>query len=169
MRLHRGILLVATLVFVCTAKALSLDMAHVTCRALATASNDDMAELIMWLRGYHAGKTGDMASTDTAEFQEYGLGLGSYCKTHMDDLAINASEKILAEQHRGTSEDHNQSAGLSNSETGSEAGGKSVEPTLAVAPTGSIHLRSRPAAPLHSRRASTARHHGRTRHARRSS
>jgi len=168
MRIDR-FLIAAALVLASSQNALSLDMAHVTCHALATASNDDMAELIMWLRGYHAGKTGDMASTDTAELQEYGLDLGSYCKTHMDDLAINASEKILAEEHRGTSEDRNQSTGVHNPETGSGAGGESVEPVLAAAPTGSIHSRSRPVAPRHRQRASVPHHRDRARHAHRSS
>lgn len=168
MRIDRT-LIAAAFVLASSQSALSLDMAHVTCRALATASNDDMAVLIMWLRGYHAGKTADMTATDTAELQEYGLDLGSYCKAHMDDLAVDASEKVLAEEHRGTSEAHNQSTSLPNPDTGSEAGGKSVAPALAVAPVGSAHLRTHPTAPRHRQRASTPHHRDRTRRAHRSS
>jgi hypothetical protein len=154
-------LIAAALVLASSQSALSLDMAHVTCRGLATASNDDLAELVMWLRGYHAGKTGDMAATDIAELQEYGLDLGSYCKAHIDDLVIDASEKILGEGHPGASQDHNS---LPNPETGSEAGGKSVAPAVAAAPTGSIHSRSHPSAPQHRQRASARHRRDRTRH-----
>jgi HdeA/HdeB family len=153
MRLDRS-LIAAALVLAATSSALGLDMAHVTCGALVTADNDDIEAVVIWLRGYHAGKTGDMATTDNAELQEYALDLGTYCKSHIDDLAVHASENILAGKHRETSEDHNQSAGLRNPKTGSEAAANRVEPTLAVAPTGSFHSRSRPAAPRQSRRIS---------------
>ena len=58
-----------------------------------------MAALIMWLRGYHAGKTGASAFQSP---NPYGGRLGFYCKQHADANLIDASEPILTTIDRGT-------------------------------------------------------------------
>ena len=165
MRLYRG-LIVAALVFAGTSNALSLDMAHITCGIFATASDDDIGVVIMWLRGYHAGKTGSIAATDTAELQAYGLNLGRYCKDHAADPIIDASEKILTAEHR---DDQNRPTGSTNPETGSEAPRKPAERAHASTPSGSTASASRKTSVRHGRHVSTPSHRDRTRHARRSS
>jgi hypothetical protein len=57
-----------------------------------------MAATIMWLRGYHAGKTGVIPSHSNVP---YGGGLGFDCGQHPDARVIDASEQILSELDRG--------------------------------------------------------------------
>ena len=76
-------------------------MAKVTCRAFIASGHDNMAAMIMWLRGYHSGKLGVIAATDTAEMRFYGGRLGRYCKAHPDASVIDASEQILSDEDRG--------------------------------------------------------------------
>jgi hypothetical protein len=167
MRLYLG-LIVAALVFG-TSNTLGLDMAHVTCRVFATASDDDIGVVLMWLRGYHAGKTGSIAATDIAELQAYGLNLGRYCKDHTDDLIINASEKILAGERQGNPDNHKGPMSLTDPETGSEAAGQPAERALVSTPSGSTDAASRKTAVRQGRHASKPSHRARRRHARRSS
>lgn len=166
MRLYLS-LIVAALLFGAS-NTLSLDMAHVTCRIFATASDDDIGVVIMWLRGYHAGKTGSIPAIDTAQLQAYGLNLGRYCKDHTGDLIIDASERILAEQHPGAPENQERPMSSPNPETGSEAAGK-AERALVSTPSGSTDAASRKTAVRQGRHASTPSHRVRRRHTRRSS
>jgi hypothetical protein len=101
MRRYRCVLVAAVLMVLGAAGARALDMAHVTCRSFMASGNDNMAAIIMWLRGYHAGKSGTIASTDKAQMRAYGGRLGRYCKEHPDEGAIDASEKIIADEDRG--------------------------------------------------------------------
>jgi HdeA/HdeB family len=162
---------VAALVFVGTSlHALSLDMANVTCGIFATASDDDIGVVIMWLRGYHAGKTGSVPVIDTSQLQAYGLNLGRYCKDHSGDLIIDASEKILVEEHSDAPDDSQKRPMSSpNPETGSEAAGKPAERAFSPTPSGSTDAASRKTAVRQGRRVSTPSHRGRRKHARRSS
>ena len=52
-----------------------------------------MAATIMWLRGYHAGKTGVIPSHSNVP---YGGRLGFYCGQHPNARVIDASEQILS-------------------------------------------------------------------------
>ena len=74
-----------------------LNNARITCRAFMASGHDNMAALISWLRGYHAGKTGIIAHQAP---DAYGDRLGFYCKQHPDANLIEASEQILAEIDR---------------------------------------------------------------------
>lgn len=75
-----------------------LDNRTITCRAFLASGHDNMAALIGWLRGYHAGKSGVIPY----QFPDpYGGRLGFYCKQHLDDNLIEASEKILTELDHG--------------------------------------------------------------------
>jgi HdeA/HdeB family len=76
-------------------------MAKVTCRTFAASGHDNMAAMIMWLRGYHAGRTGIVAATDTSEAHTYGGRLGHYCTQHPDGNVIDASEQILSDEDHG--------------------------------------------------------------------
>lgn len=78
--------------------AVALDMGKVTCQAFLGSGQANMAAMIMWLRGYHAGKGG------TIPFEThnpYGGRLGYYCKNHPTESVISASEQILIDLDRG--------------------------------------------------------------------
>jgi hypothetical protein len=62
MSLYRCVLFAVALV-AAAPSAHSLDMAKVTFRSFAASGHDNMAAVIMWLRGYHAGRTGIVATT----------------------------------------------------------------------------------------------------------
>lgn len=75
-----------------------LDNRTITCREFLAAGQNNMAALISWLRGYHAGKTGVIPY----QFPDaYGGRLGFYCKQHPDDNLIEASEKIFTALDHG--------------------------------------------------------------------
>ena len=101
MRLYRCVLFAVALVLAAAPNAHSLDMAKVTCRTFAASGHDNMAAMIMWLRGYHAGRTGIVAATDTSEAHTYGGRLGHYCTQHPDGNVIDASEQILSDEDHG--------------------------------------------------------------------
>lgn len=86
-----SVLAVACLALSLPARA--LDMDKVTCRAFLASGTANMGAMIMWLRGYHAGKGGTVAF---AIHNPYGGRLGYYCRNHPDERVIDASERILA-------------------------------------------------------------------------
>jgi hypothetical protein len=81
-----------------SAHSRELNNAKITCRAFLASGHDNMAALIAWLRGYHAGKTGITAYQWP---DSYGGRLGFFCKQHPDAHLIEASEQILADLDRG--------------------------------------------------------------------
>lgn len=74
------------------------DNRTITCRAFLASGQDNMAALIMWLLGYHAGKTGIIPFQDNGP---YAGRLGTFCKQHPDANLIEVSENILTELDRG--------------------------------------------------------------------
>jgi hypothetical protein len=58
MRLYRCVLLAALIATAPSAHSREMDTAKITCRAFLASGQANMAAIIMWLRGYHAGKTG---------------------------------------------------------------------------------------------------------------
>jgi len=98
MRSYRYVL-PATLLAASSAYGQQLDNRTITCREFLASGHDNMAALIGWLRGYHAGKTGIIPRPlhDTT----YGGRLGWYCKQHPDANLIEASEEILTALDRG--------------------------------------------------------------------
>ena len=74
------------------------DYALITCRAFLGAGEQNMAHLISWLRGYHAGKTGKIPFPSP---DPYAGRLGIHCRQHPDANLTEASEQILAELDRG--------------------------------------------------------------------
>jgi hypothetical protein len=81
-----------------TAHGAEVDPAKATCRAFTTSGQANMAVVIMWLRGYHAGKTGPTAYQSS---DPYGGRLGYYCAQHPDANLIEASEPILTSLDHG--------------------------------------------------------------------
>jgi acid stress chaperone HdeB len=69
-----------------------LDNRTITCRVFLASGQANMAALISWLRGYHAGKTGVIPYQSP---DPYGGRLGFYCKQNPDANLIDASEQIL--------------------------------------------------------------------------
>jgi len=78
--------------------AYGLDFSKVTCRQFLASGRANMASMMMWLRGYHAGKSGTIPY-DSAD--RWPARLGFYCRNHPDDNLIEVSERLLAEQDRG--------------------------------------------------------------------
>jgi len=99
MPLYTCVLLVAALgVGAPTAHSKEVNNATITCREFLASGQANMAALISWLRGYHAGKTGVIPYQAP---DAYGGRLGFYCKQHPDANLIEASEQILTELDRG--------------------------------------------------------------------
>ena len=74
------------------------DYGALTCGNFLASGHDNMAVIIWWLRGHHAGKTG-MNSFDTKD--AYAGRLGFFCGSHRGANLIETSERILADLDRG--------------------------------------------------------------------
>jgi hypothetical protein len=98
MRLYSCVLLIAVLAAVSSANSRDIDNSKITCGDFLASGQPNMAALISWLRGYHAGKTGVVPYQAP---DAYGGRLGFYCKQHPDANLIEASERILADLDRG--------------------------------------------------------------------
>jgi hypothetical protein len=77
---------------VSSAHCSELDNSKISCREFLTSGLANMAALISWLQGYHAGKTGIIPLQSPSP---YGGRLGLYCNQHPDANLIDASEHIL--------------------------------------------------------------------------
>ena len=77
------------------------DMSKVTCGAFLASGQANMAAIIMWLRGYHAGKRGVIDVIGKPPADPHGGRLGRYCKDHPNESVIDASEQILSDLDRG--------------------------------------------------------------------
>ena len=98
-QLYSCILLPAVItVSVLTAHGAEVNNASITCGAFLASGQANMAALISWLRGYHAGKTGAIPYQAP---DPYGGGLGFYCSQHPDANLIEVSEQILTALDRG--------------------------------------------------------------------
>jgi acid stress chaperone HdeB len=100
MRAYRCMLVaVAGLVIASSGHAATRDYTKLTCGNFLASGTDNMAVLLWWLRGYHAGKSGNapFESTD----QTYARRLGFYCGSHRAENLIDTSERILNELDRG--------------------------------------------------------------------
>jgi hypothetical protein len=64
----------------------------ISCREFPASGLANMAALISWLQGYHAGKTVIIPFQSSSPF---GGRLGLYCKQHPDANLIDASEQIF--------------------------------------------------------------------------
>ena len=99
MRYHR-VLFGFALIIASTVSTYSkeMDTSKITCAAFLLSGRDNMAAIIMWLRGYHAGKSGIIPFQSP---DQYGSRLGYYCGQHPKDGVIDASEQILSEMDGG--------------------------------------------------------------------
>jgi hypothetical protein len=98
MRLDHCVFFAAVLAAVPSAHGKEMNAAKITCGAFLASGRDNMAAIIMWLRGYHAGKTGIIPYQSP---DPYGGRLGFYCKQHPAANLIDASEQILTDLDRG--------------------------------------------------------------------
>jgi hypothetical protein len=101
MRRRRSILIAGLLLAAAAPSAHGFDVKHLSCSGFLASGQNNMQAIIMWLRGYHAGRSGIIASTDKAEMSAYGERLGQYCKAHPGVGVIQASEQILDEREHG--------------------------------------------------------------------
>lgn len=81
-----------------TPAAQESDYSKVTCRASLASGRANMAALISFLWGYHAGKGGVVPFDPHSPF---GASLGYYCRSHPAANLIESSERILSELDRG--------------------------------------------------------------------
>jgi HdeA/HdeB family len=101
MRLYRRVLFAAVFVVVSVSHAHPhTDISKVTCGAFLASGQANMAAIVMWLRGYHAGKRGVVDVIDERA-EPYGGRLGRYCRNHPNESVIDASERILSDLDRG--------------------------------------------------------------------
>jgi len=101
MRFHRCAFVVAAAAFAVGAPSAygrEQDYSKITCGAFLASGQANMAIIITWLRGYHAGKTGIIPYQSP---DSYGGRLGFYCRQHPAANLIGASEPILADLDRG--------------------------------------------------------------------
>jgi len=99
LRRHCRLLLAAAmLVAAGEASATDRDYGSLTCSNFLASGKDNMAVIISWLRGYHAGKTG-RAIFDPKD--AYAGRLGSFCGSHRSDNLIDTSERILSDLDHG--------------------------------------------------------------------
>jgi HdeA/HdeB family len=99
MRRYRcALLVVAILAAAGAAGAKDRDYGKMTCGDFLAAGNNNMAVIIWWLHGYHAGKSGNVAFDDAGP---YAKRLGSYCGSHRRENLIDTSERILSELDHG--------------------------------------------------------------------
>jgi hypothetical protein len=102
MRLSRRVLFAVVFVVTGAPQAHArTDMSKVTCSAFLTSGQANMPAIIMWLRGYHAGKRGVVEVIEKPPAYPYGGRLGHYCKGHPNESVIDASERILSDLDRG--------------------------------------------------------------------
>jgi hypothetical protein len=94
---YRCALLAIALSFADGCEALAFDMAHVTCHAFLASGHDNIGEIIMWLQGYHAGRSGVVRAADVDQMHKYGEKLGHFCRAHPNAGVIDASEYILSQ------------------------------------------------------------------------
>jgi HdeA/HdeB family protein len=76
----------------------AFDYGALTCGDFVRRGKDNMAVIIWWLRGHHAGRTG-VNSFDPKD--AYSKRLGSFCGSHPDANLIETSERILTDLDRG--------------------------------------------------------------------
>jgi len=81
-----------------SADGTEFDNRTITCQAFLASGQNNMAALIMWLLGYHAGKTGIIPYQGGGP---YAGRLGTFCKQHPDANLIDVSENILTEIDHG--------------------------------------------------------------------
>jgi HdeA/HdeB family len=98
MPFRRHFLLIAVLIAAGAPGAHGLDFSQVTCRAFLASGQANMAATIMFLRGYHSGRTGTIAFDS---HDPYAGRLGFYCRQHPNANLIETSEQILLEVERG--------------------------------------------------------------------
>jgi len=98
MRPHRRALLTAAFVAASAPVAHSLDFSGTTCRQFLASGTTNMAPMFMFLRGYHAGKTGVIPYDSHDSFPGR---LGVYCKQHPEANLVESSERILVELDHG--------------------------------------------------------------------
>ena len=74
------------------------DYGALTCGNFLASGQANMAVIIWWLRGHHAGKTG-VDSFDPKD--AYARRLGFFCGNHRGANLIETSEQILTDLDRG--------------------------------------------------------------------
>ncbi|MBK8457651.1 MAG: hypothetical protein IPL47_11565 [Phyllobacteriaceae bacterium] len=78
------------------AKAEMLDMSTVTCGALATMGEDEVAWFLIWLDGYLAGQA-DSTQLDITELGNQIDGIAKVCTEKPDLSVLNAAKEYLGE------------------------------------------------------------------------
>ena len=96
LRQMRLFVLVIILLVAPSAHSKELDFTTATCSTFLEVEQANMAAVMMWLLGYHTGKTGVVPFKETDSFFSYASRLGAYCKQHPDRNLIEASEEILS-------------------------------------------------------------------------
>ncbi len=95
-------LLAATIVFAATpaaitpAKAVTIDLATMSCKQFVESKPDDIQMVLTWIDGWYKGDS-DEALIDTEVFVANAKKFGAYCATNPNVSIVTAAEKILGE------------------------------------------------------------------------
>ncbi|OYU88502.1 MAG: hypothetical protein CFE29_19605 [Bradyrhizobiaceae bacterium PARB1] len=93
-------LLAATIAFAATpaavtpAKAVTIDLATMSCKQFVESKPDDIQMVLTWIDGWYKGDSDD-ALIDTDVFVENAKKFGAYCATNPGVSIVTAAEKIL--------------------------------------------------------------------------
>jgi acid stress chaperone HdeB len=84
----------ATQVAITPAKAVTIDLATMSCKQFVESKPDEIQMVLTWIDGWYKGDSDD-ALIDTDVFVENAKKFGAYCATNPGVSIVTAAEKIL--------------------------------------------------------------------------
>jgi acid stress chaperone HdeB len=79
------------------ANANEIDLSSWTCRQFQSATEQEIALILVWLDGYYRGDE-DQPIIDTAQMGENRAKLEAYCKDHAETSLITAADALFERQ-----------------------------------------------------------------------
>ena len=92
-KLAIGLIAVAALAPLTSARAEVIDMAAVTCGELIAMKSDDAGAILLWTHGYFGGLADD-TKFDPKAFEEIAKAVGGYCATNKKVTLISAIKHV---------------------------------------------------------------------------
>jgi len=92
-KLAIGLIAVATLAPLTSARAEIIDMASITCGELIAMKADEAGSILLWTHGYFGGLADD-TKFDASAFQEIAKAVGEYCATNKKVTLISAIKHV---------------------------------------------------------------------------
>src|SRR6186997_586855 len=92
-KLAIGLIAVATLAPLTSARAEVIDMASVTCGELISMKADEAGSILLWTHGYFGGLADD-TRFDPKGFEEVAKAVGEYCAKNKKVTLISAIKQV---------------------------------------------------------------------------